>query len=64
MHDLRHDPDAKPDAKSNSVQPAADHDCTPWTERIEKRLAQLEDAINRQADTLQYLLLKLGDDGK
>ena len=35
------------------------HDCTTWTERTEKRLALLEDAVNRIADKLTYLLIKL-----
>jgi len=38
------------------------HDCTTWTERTEKRLAMLEDAVNRIADTVQYLLLRLEGD--
>jgi len=42
----------------------ADHDCTTWTERTERRLAALEDAVNRIADKLQYLLLRLEDGGK
>ena len=35
------------------------HDCTTWTERTEKRLVLLEDAVNRIADKLTYLLIKL-----
>ena len=46
------------------AQPVADHDCTTWTERTEKRLALLEDAVNRIADKLTYLLIKLDSDGK
>jgi hypothetical protein len=39
------------------------HDCTTWTERTDQRLAALEDAVNRMADKLTYLLLKLDDGG-
>jgi len=46
-----------------TAQPA-DHDCTPWTERTERRIAALEDAVNRIADRLQYLLIRLEGDGK
>lgn len=41
------------------AQPVEDRDCTTWTERTEKRLAVLEDAVNRIADKLTYLLIKL-----
>lgn len=41
------------------AQPVADHDCATWTERTERRLAALEDAVNRIADRLTYLLIKL-----
>ena len=40
------------------------HDCTPWTERTDRKIAALEDAVNRIADKLQYLLLRLEDGGK
>lgn len=40
------------------------HDVTTWTERTDRRLAALEDAVNRIADRLQYLLLRLEGDGK
>lgn len=43
---------------------ANDHDCTTWTERTERRIQALEDAVNRIADKLTYLLLKLDNDGK
>ena len=40
----------------------AEHDCTTWTERTERRLAALEDAVNRIADRLTYLLIRLEGD--
>ena len=58
-------PDGTVLTQTNVPRPEAnDHDCTTWTERTEKRLALLEDAVNRIADKLTYLLIELDSDGK
>jgi hypothetical protein len=44
-------------------QSATSRDCSTWTDTVERRLAALEDAVTRQADVLQALLLRL-EDGK
>lgn len=65
MHDLRHDPDETQhdlpavDAGHHSHEP----DWTAWTQQVNQRLRTLEQAVERIADAVQVLILRL-DDGK
>ena len=53
-------PDGSVLTYTNAPPPeATEHDCTTWTDRTERRLVSLEDAVNRIADKLTYLLIKL-----
>ncbi len=64
-HDLRHDPDETQhnlpvvDAGHHSHEP----DCTVWSQQVNQRLRVLEPAVERIADAVQVLILRL-DDGK
>lgn len=67
MNDLRPDGciwDATYHLDSDGRPVPVAHDVTVWTERTENRLKALEDAVNRIADQVTYLLLRLDDEGK
>jgi hypothetical protein len=62
-HDLRHDPDEAQDNLPVVRSRLADPDCTVWTQTVNQRLTRLEQAMERIADAVQVLILRL-DDGK
>lgn len=65
-HDLRHDPDETqhnlPAVDVPTKPPAAPDDAT-WMQAVDHRLRTLEQAVERIADHVQVLILRL-DDGK
>ena len=66
MHDLRHDPDeTQHDLPAVAVpsKPAATPDYAAWIQAVDHRLRVLEAAVDRIADHVQVLILRL-DDGK
>jgi len=69
-HDLRYDSEetqyvmpAVPAAAASATKPGEEVDCTVWTKTVDRRIARLEAAVERLADALQALILRL-DDGK
>jgi len=68
-HDLRYDADedADTDVTHHDLPavkpPAKEPDCTVWTQTVNHRLRTLELAVDRIADHVQVLILRL-DDGK
>lgn len=62
-HDLRHDPDETQHNLPAVKPPAKEPDCTIWTQQVNQRLRVLEQAVERIADAVQVLILRL-DDGK
>lgn len=64
-HDLRHDPDeTQHDLPAVApAKPAAASDYATWMQTVDHRLRVLEAALDRIADHVQVLILRL-DDGK
>lgn len=72
-HDLRHDQEdpeetqhALPAVRTKpvpSTRPASDPDWLAWTQSVNHRLHTLEQAVERIADHVQVLILRM-DDGK
>jgi hypothetical protein len=65
-HDLRYDSDATQHNQPTVAAPVKaeqEPDCTVWTATVDRRLARLEAAVDRLADAVQVLILRL-DDGK
>jgi len=63
-HDLRYDPDeTQHNLPVVGSGPAKAPDCTVWTQAVDRRLRVLESTVNRLADVVQVLILRL-DDGK
>ena len=65
-HDLRYDPEETqhnlPAVKLPAI-PGQEQDHTTWVETVNHRLRVLEQAVERIADAVQVLILRL-DDGK
>lgn len=65
-HDLRHDPDETQHNLPVVAVPTRlgqEQDYTVWTQTVNQRLRVLEQAVDRLADAVQVLILRL-DDGK
>lgn len=65
-HDLRYDSDKTQHnlpAVDAASKPDTGPDCTVWTQAVDRRLRVLESTVNRLADVVQVLILRL-DDGK
>ena len=65
-HDLRHDPEETQHsllAVKHPAIPGQEQDHTTWVETVDHRLRVLEAAVDRIADAVQVLILRL-DDGK
>ena len=65
-HDLRYDCDETQHdlpAVAAPVKAEQEPDCTVWTATVDRRLARLEAAVDRLANAVQVLILRL-DDGK
>ena len=65
-HDLRFDPDETQHNQPTVAAPVKaeqEPDCTVWTATVDRRLARLEAAVDRLADAVQVVILRL-DDGK
>lgn len=69
-HDLRHDPEetqhslpAVSTKPAPATKSAVDQDWLVWTQSVNHRLRVLEQAVERIADTVQVLILRM-DDGK
>mgnify|MGYP000863310690 FL=1 len=65
-HDLRYDSEETQYNQPTVAAPVKaeqEPDCTVWTATVDRRLDRLERAVERLADTLQVLILRM-DDGK